>query len=290
MNMSVLINDNVGALAKTAPVVALHCSGSTGIQWSKLAARLGPEFAVTAPDLLGHDRSWSGDDVFGLVHEAAPVIAEIDAIGRPVHLVGHSYGGGLALHIAARRMNRIASLTLYEPTAFHTLKTLGPRGKAALSEIVNVAHDVSRAVVTGAYREGARRFVDYWNGAGMFDRLKPEAQAGLIRWLPKGPLDFQALINESTSMRVYRRFSFPVLILHGEHAQLPTRLIAERLGSVIPTASVVTVDGAGHMGPFSHAEVVNGLVGAHIVKAEQRRDGEYTRRDRPAVYSTREAA
>ena len=107
---------------------------------------------------------------FTLADEAARTIELIDRSERKVHLVGHSYGGGVALHAALARPARVASLTLYEPSAFHLLKAMGERGAAAFAEISAVARATERGVATGDFRRGAIAFVDYWSGTGAWER------------------------------------------------------------------------------------------------------------------------
>jgi pimeloyl-ACP methyl ester carboxylesterase len=244
----------------------LHCSGSSGRAWRHLAAALGERFALIAPDLIGCGASphWSGQHPFRLADDAAPVVDIIDALDAPVHLVGHSYGGAVALRAAVERPHRVASLSLYEPTPFFVLKSMGPDGAAALAEIRAVSADVDRAVVRGAYRMGARRFVDYWNGAGTWATLKPETQAELIRYVPKACLDFRALIDERLPLVAYRRVRAPLALLRGEHAPHPTDLIVRKLTDVMRPRMVEVIAGAGHMGPFSHAEAVAGAIAAHL--------------------------
>jgi hypothetical protein len=55
----------------------------------------------------------------------------------------------------------------------------------------------------------------------------------------------------------------PVLVMHGEHAPRPSRTIATILPDLVPGARLATVAGAGHMGPLTHAAVVNALIVAH---------------------------
>ncbi|MER9868518.1 alpha/beta hydrolase [Mesorhizobium sp. M0136] len=173
-----------------------------------------------------------------------------------VHLVGHSYGGGLALHIAAKRPHRIASLSLYEPSAFHLLRELESEGHEALGEILGITGAVQDGLINGRYQTATARFIDYWGGDGAFAAMKPELQVALVRFLPKASLDFQALIHESTPASEYARFGFPVLVLRGEFAPVPTQLIARELVSRVPTAIGAIVPGAGHMGPLTHANLV----------------------------------
>jgi pimeloyl-ACP methyl ester carboxylesterase len=181
-----------------------------------------------------------------------------------VHLVGHSYGGGVALHVAHARPDRIASLALYEPSAFYLLKQLGDQGTAALSEIVAIAGKTGEAVARGDHRAAAAAFVDYWSGQGAWEALRPGLQDALIRWAPKAPLDFAALIEEPILASAYRRLRFPTLVIRGEHAPAPTRLIADSLPFLMPSARLSLVAGAGHMGPLTHSEKVNALIAKHV--------------------------
>jgi pimeloyl-ACP methyl ester carboxylesterase len=251
-------------------VIALHCSGATGRQWRHLAQALGSRFNVIAPDLIGCGATphWNGGCIFNLSDEAKRIVTEIDAAQTPVHLVGHSYGGGVALRAAIERPHRVASLSLYEPTAFHVLKSVAFGGDEALQEIRHLAADVTDAVANGACRAAARRFVDYWNGPDAFDALKPEVQADLVRYVPKASLDFRALLEERTPLVAYRRLRAPLRILAGDRSPKPATVVAHRLARAMNPGALRIVEGAGHMGPFSHADIVAQHFADHIVAAE----------------------
>jgi pimeloyl-ACP methyl ester carboxylesterase len=264
-------------------VIALHCSGSGSSQWNYLTEVLGGSFEVLAPEHFGTENTgpWAGEHPFTLADEAARTISLIDKCERKVHLVGHSYGGGVALYVALARPERIASLALYEPSAFHLLQQMGGNAAEAFAEITSIARRTCEGVVTGDYRGAASAFVNYWNGSGAWDVLRPAVQQALIRWLPKAPLDFRALIEEPTPASAYRRLGFPVLILRGEHAPLPTRLIAEDLSHLLPVSRLLTVGGAGHMGPLTHAPQVSALFEQHIASVEAEYDASRRWRWRP---------
>ena len=251
-------------------VIALHCSGAGAGQWRYLAEALGGRYELIAPEHYGCESTgpWTGEHAFTIADEAARAIALIDQSEDKVHLVGHSYGGGVALDVALARPDRIASLALYEPSAFHLLRQMGEPGAEAFAEIAQVARCICRGVVTGDYRGAVAAFVDYWNGPGAWDTMRPAAQNALIRWAPKGPLDFQALIDNPTPADAYRSLAAPVLILRGEHAPTPTRVIADVLSDLLPASRLIAIAGAGHMGPFTHAPEVSALIVRHIADAE----------------------
>jgi pimeloyl-ACP methyl ester carboxylesterase len=184
--------------------LALHCSGASGRQWRRLQEHGAGAIRVIAPDLYGAGSvgqwpaQWHGQHAFSLADEAERILSLPELRDCPLHLVGHSYGGGVALKIAAMIPERIASLSLYEPSAFHLLHVLGPRGRAGFGDIRRIARAVADALVTGDYAAGAQTFVDYWNGPGSWAAMKPEVQADMVRYVPKACLDFRALFEEDT--------------------------------------------------------------------------------------------
>jgi lipase len=99
-----------------APVqmLALHGLTGHGQRWQKLADAL-PEITVAAPDLLGHGRSswaapWSID-----ANVSAMTALLDDEADTPVLVVGHSFGGALAMHLATVRPDQVAGLLLLDP-------------------------------------------------------------------------------------------------------------------------------------------------------------------------------
>ncbi len=129
----------------------MHCSGAGAGQWNCLAEALGGEYEVLTPEHFGTESTgpWTGEHPFTLADEAARTIALIDTCESKLHLVGHSYGGGVALHVALARPERIASLALYEPSAFHLLRQMGDNAAKAFAEITGIARKTCEGVVTG---------------------------------------------------------------------------------------------------------------------------------------------
>ena len=248
-------------------VIALHSWGACGRQWSGLGDKLGAWFNVLAPSLLG-DNAWRGEGAFRLSHEAAPIVSLINSLQSRVHLVGHSYGGAVALRIARERPHAVASLSLYEPVALHVLQSAGPSGWSALERMRALAAEIARSVATGAYRKAAARLVDYWCGQGAWNSIAAEAQARLMQGAVNASLGLQAVLEERTPLVAYRRFKFPTLLLKGGRACEPTDLIAGRLFSAVETARMEEIADAGHMGPMTHADAVSAAIAAHVLAAD----------------------
>jgi pimeloyl-ACP methyl ester carboxylesterase len=262
-------------------VLLLHATASAGAQWQALAETLRPGWRVVAPDLYGYGESdpWPGHGPFALAEEAAlaeAVLADAgladaglaDAGQGPIHLIGHSYGGAVALRFALQQPERLLSLVLIEPLAFHLLREEAacPPNRDLFGEVMEVAALVSGAAASGDYRRGMAGFVDYWNGKDSWLRAKPELQAALARHTPKVALDFRAVTTECTPRTAYERIAVPTLILSGSCSPRPTRRIAELLAESLPESWLQTIEGAGHMLPLSHKDAVNSAVLAHLLR------------------------
>jgi pimeloyl-ACP methyl ester carboxylesterase len=224
---------------------------------------------VAAPDLFGYGAAgpWTGRGAFTLSKEAAPIHSLIARLGEPVHLVGHSYGGAVALHIALTRPELVQSLTLIEPVAFHLLRGGDRFDRLALDEIGAVAADVNAALASGDYHRGFGRFVDYWSGPGSWSALPAEKRGFFAAQLGKVALDFHAAFSERTSLDDVRRLDMPVLLMQGGCTPPPPRCVVHRLRSALPRAALKVVQGAGHMLPITHREEVNALVADHLEAA-----------------------
>lgn len=96
-------------------VLAIHGLTGHGRRWEPLASRQLPDVSVAAPDLLGHGRSsWAAPWTIDANVAALAGLLEDQADG-PVVVVGHSFGGAIALHLAAAHPERVAALVLLDP-------------------------------------------------------------------------------------------------------------------------------------------------------------------------------
>lgn len=95
------------------PLILVHGTGGSHVRWAPILSALEPHFSLYAVDRRG--RGESGDAAsYAIEREFEDVAALVEAIGQPVYLLGHSYGGLCALE-AARLTQHIRKLMLYEP-------------------------------------------------------------------------------------------------------------------------------------------------------------------------------
>ncbi|AGB21854.1 lysophospholipase [Mycobacterium sp. JS623] len=96
-------------------ILAVHGLTGHGLRWQTLATKHLPEFAIVAPDLIGHGRSsWAAPWSIDANVDALAGLLDAEAEG-PVVVVGHSFGGAIALNLAAVRPDLVSSLVLLDP-------------------------------------------------------------------------------------------------------------------------------------------------------------------------------
>lgn len=97
------------------PLVLVHGIAGDAARWGT-SRRLAEHFTLHALDRRG--RGASGDRAsYALEREIEDVVALVESIDAPaVHLLGHSFGGLLALE-ATGRTTKVAKLLVYEPYA-----------------------------------------------------------------------------------------------------------------------------------------------------------------------------
>ena len=109
-----------------AQVLMIHGLTGHGRRWHTLANEHLSEFTVLAPDLLGHGRSsWSAPWTIDANVAALASLIEAEAEG-PVVVVGHSFGGAVALHLGAVCPDLVSGLVLLDPA-------IGLNGKRMLA-------------------------------------------------------------------------------------------------------------------------------------------------------------
>jgi pimeloyl-ACP methyl ester carboxylesterase len=253
-----------------SPLVLLHCSGADRHIWKKtMDAWSGmadmPPRRILRPELFGCGETapWPGrapprlDDVVDLVCRALSDIAE------PIDLVGHSFGGAVALQFTRRMPERVRTLTLLEPTGFFLLRNGGVEEDLLFSQIAKVAQAVTTGAALGTMQgmhAGMACFVDYWNGAGKWQGLSPEMQQSLAQQSKTVAEDFAALFGEPSHLDDYRALTMPVLLINGLQSPQTVQHIAALLERTLPNAERHAFPDAGHMLPLSHAVPIAKLI------------------------------
>lgn len=243
-------------------VICLHASTSSSRQWSALIERLAPQCHVLAPDLAGHGgTAWQDRGANALEEDLR--LVEAVAGGETVHLVGHSYGGAVALRYAMRHPHRVRSLVLYEPAMWH-LVAVGAAGDRAALKVFDVGHRVMGLVEGGSHLDAARLFLDYWNGEGSWERMNASQHDRIAAQMARVVAHFAAVFVDRTPLVAYAGLVMPALLMSGGVGPRSGQRTTELLAATMPRAVTQRFPALGHMGPISAAAEVNEAIAAFL--------------------------
>lgn len=243
------------------PVVFLHSGVGSAGEWRQVFSWW-PEghrlIAVdayrggTGPGVPGHRTL---DDYAGQVH------AVVEHVGEPVHLIGFSWGGATALHVAATAPAVLASLAVIEPEAYSLLKAEdGP----AFAVICNLRDHWREHVRGGHWYEALEEFVDFYNGPGSFARW-PAArrETFLDDQRARGDL-WGVLFDAPITAGALASVTMPVHVVEGSATSVVDRAICAVVLGNLRCAEHSVIEGAGHMMPLTHAADLSRALVRHL--------------------------
>ncbi|MGE5640837.1 MAG: alpha/beta fold hydrolase [Clostridia bacterium] len=242
-------------------VVCLHANASTSGQWRSLMEALSGRFRVFAVDSYGSGKSpeWPSDDTIRLADEAELIEPVLERAGEPLTLVGHSYGGAVALIAALKKPERVRALVLYEPTLFALIDQASPPPNDA-DGIRNCVADCMRFLDAGNRDAAAERFIDYWMVPGAWAAMPAERKPAIAASVTKVRRWAHALTREPAPLEAFRRLDMPVLYMTGRRSTASALGVAKRLCPVLPRVQVMEFEKLGHMGPVTHPEQVSAAI------------------------------
>jgi pimeloyl-ACP methyl ester carboxylesterase len=249
-------------------IILAHCSGASHRIWAPFVECFRSRFRVVAPDLLGYGQSdpWPINARLHPWSDLSALVALAERSSEPVHLVGHSYGGTVALEAARVLGARVKSLTLIEPVAFHLLRLTGRMQE--WQELSDVGREMREALRLRRERGAAGVYVKYWLGQLRWWSMSPKARRRVLLTVGKVGAEFEAVSGLSTTAGDYRAVNTPTRLVVGERTRKPARAIVDELLDLLPNSHLQVIPGAGHMSPLTHPEAVARLVARHVEHVE----------------------
>jgi pimeloyl-ACP methyl ester carboxylesterase len=236
-----------------APLVALvHGSMDRSAGLLKLSRRLDDDHRVLRYDRRGYGRSAPHAGPFGMDGQVADLVALLD--DRPAVVFGHSYGGNVALALAARHPDLVRAVGVYEsPLSWLDWWPRTTAGSGALAD-------------DGDPADVAERFMRRMIGDERWQHLPPGTRAARRT-------EGAAMIGELTDLSTHAPWSpddirVPALAIHGSLGAAHHGASTSYLGDVLSDVKVVEIDGARHFGPNTHPDAVAAQIRALIARAE----------------------
>ena len=200
------------------PIVFIHGSYANPAAWKSMVSILSKDHRCVLVKLPGHAGTRTPGDFE--CPSLAPEFEIFDWVirercGGHAHLVGHSFGGAIAMEYALGRAASLHALTLFEPVAFWVMKNAGDTNSAgAFDRIIRALRsDMAEGV---AYACG--QIIDFWGGLGSFEGLSDPVKDGMSA-LERDNLrhwEIGKILESSDRESDYRALSVPTRLVHGE--------------------------------------------------------------------------
>jgi pimeloyl-ACP methyl ester carboxylesterase len=248
-------------------VVLVPGSCSTGAAWRPIITRLESDFRCVTTSLLGYggtaERRTAQDA--DISHEAEIVEAVIRHASGSVHLVGHSFGGLVALAVALRNQVPLLSLTIIEAPGPALLRHVGEQAHyRAFREMTDTYFDAVHA----GDRTAIRSMIDFYGGPGTFVAWPQRLRRFAIETTAVNLLDWMGAYGFRSTPACLASIQVPGLVLWGGRSHPAVRRANELLGECMKQAYAVTIAEAAHFMIMTHANEIAQVIAGHVIRTE----------------------
>lgn len=217
-------------------VVVVHGTMDRSTGMLKVARQLDATCRVLRYDRRGYGRSSPHPGPFSMQHQVDDLVALL--AGRQAVVVGHSYGGNVALSLAAHHPGLVLGLSIYEtPLSWEPWWPGTTAGAVAVAE----SNDPE-----GAAERFMRRMIGDTRWEGLPERTRAQRR-----------IEGGAMVGELADLRLHRPWtadaiSVPVLAGYGTGGSPHHRAGMAHVVDSIDGARLVELDGCRHDAPLSH--------------------------------------
>lgn len=247
------------------PLVLLHGFTGSTCNWRSHLPHLARHGRTIAVDLLGHGRTAAPahPERYQMAHSAADLASLLARLcGKPVHLLGYSMGGRLALYLALTYPGQVRSLILESASP-------GLAEPAARRE--RVAGD--EALAQRIEEEGIEAFVRYWEAIPLFasqqhlaDAVRAELHEQRLQNRPQGLANSLRGMGTGQQPALWERLDQLQMPVHLVVGALDEKFVAinRRMAAQIPQATLTCVPGAGHTVHLEQPQRFRAIVSAWL--------------------------
>jgi pimeloyl-ACP methyl ester carboxylesterase len=237
------------------PVLLLHGFTGSHRMFAAQVPVLERNYRVIAPDLRGHGRTTAPEDLttYTMDRYAADQIALLDQLGVGLAaVVGCSFGGMIALHLACHYPDRVAALVVSDASPAYDRPEYDQRFRDREANMRSTEEEVRRVGTGGVGQRLARAAADDFAADGIrrtWASIDTNGYLGAAQVRRERP-DVTPLLGAKLTM--------PVMLCDGDED--PVYCALNVMANELPAARVVTVRGAGHGLPVVRPDVFNDLL------------------------------
>jgi len=254
-------------LGSGPPVVLIHGSISDYREWSTQMEALAKHYRVIAYSRRYHwPNSPPGKDADATIpRQAEDLAAIIKSLGvAPANIVGHSYGGTVALFLALQHPELVRTLVLLEPPVPGALVGT-PENEKVVKERQAVRDEMKQAFVSGDAEHVVRTYLARV-APGEFDQASPVTRSIYLANVSAFRLDFTSP-RPALTCEDLQRIAAPTLVLTGGRSAMGLQQTAVGVAHCLKRGNILKLPQATHHMQFDSSQEVNDAVLAFLGKA-----------------------
>ncbi len=252
------------------PIIMIHGSYATTSTWKPMLVNIPSGYRCILIKLPGHCGTPDPTD-FGhaKVETELNIIEAIIAkeCNEPVHIVGHSYGGVVALALALKGQIKLSKLSLLEPVATWVLELENDR--QMLSVVDEFLQDY-RLSVAQKQPEACGKVIDFWSAGSEFSQFPNEVKEKMSALTSNNLRHWDICTAFPDEAFDLVSMSVPTDILVGSQSNGVAHAIASHLNAVLPNARLCEIPGARHSLVVTHAEACTQMMFAKRLMPRKR--------------------
>ncbi|HYA11116.1 MAG TPA: alpha/beta hydrolase [Thermoplasmata archaeon] len=242
------------------PVTLVHGGWDDHGTWDRVVAGLSVALQVLTYDRREHGASSGPPRAHPVRDDASDLAALLEETGHfPTHVVGHSYGGAVALRLAVDRPELVRSVTVHEVPFVGLL-----RSGAAASERLQRARELALGPTPEA---GARDYLALFASAeeqwATLDAASRRALGAAAPTWAKEMADPDALRPASEELEA---IAVPVLATSGSRSPPFAAEIEEALVTALPNATAARLRDVGHYVQRTDPDLFVGVLGTFLLE------------------------
>lgn len=242
-------------------VLLLHGLACDHTTWAPVMESLARTHTVIAPDLLGHgesDKPRADYSVGGYANGMRDLLTVLGIDSATV--VGHSFGGGVAMQFAYQYPERTERLILVGsgglgPEVTPAIRAITTPGFHQVMGVLSapLLRQVTTTTMRLLARSGVRQLRDLGEVADIYDSFKDPRTRVAIRHVVRAVVDWRGQIITMAD-RAYLTEAMPMCVIWGADDLVIPVEHASNAGSLAPSARIEIVPNAGHFPHKDHPE------------------------------------